>query len=478
MGGLTVRGDRFAPPTNEASMKKVTRATAILGVVALAASLSVSYAGAATKKQTLTVWTWKQSEVPALKKAGAAWGAKNNATVKVSVYTPDASYQTAIQAAAKSHTLPDILSVWSQGYEWTLAEAGITRDLTADFPASWRNTFLPGIISGITLTASRIANSGDDPVTTIKHLKAGHFYEVPILAGTPGVVFARKSVLKKAGVNADVPPATWQEWVKQMTATKTADPTNGGLVTGLQVAETGYFWLYRPMAYAFLGKDAFYARQGKTQTPSWDSAQSIQSLNLYDQLTPVWAPGSLALGIDQADQAFAAGKAAWDVGGTFTLSSLAAFGLDSKDISVFPIPAATGGVYSKVAYTASPLIGAAITSQSKNYKLALSFLKYLTGVEGASTFAATALDLPATSLPLSALPNPLLKQLVGLMSTAATASIAFSPNDFSADPNAVGIPVGHDTAVGLTKLVDKSQSVADLAKALAEEYKTAWAASK
>lgn len=458
-------------------MRKILRTTAILGVAALAITVGVSYAGAATKPQTLTVWTWKQSEVPAIKKAGAEWGAKNNFIVKVTVYTPDASYQTAIQAAAKSRTLPDILSVWSQGYDWTLAEAGITRDLTADFPATWRKTFLPGVMTGINLTQSRITNSGDDPVTTLKSLKAGHIYQIPILAGTPGVVFARKSMLKKAGINPDVPPANWQEWVKQMTATKAADPTNGGLVTGLKVAETGYFWLYRPMAHAYLGKDAFYGRQGNGQSPSWDSAKSVETLKLYDQLTPVWAPGSLALGIDEADQAFAAGKAAWVVGGTFTLSSLAAFGIDSKDISVFPIPAATGGAYAKVAYTASPLIGAAITTQSKNYKSSLSFLKYLTGVKGASGFAATALDLPATSLPLSALPNPLLKQLVGLMSTTATASIAFSPNDFSADPNAVGMPVGHDTAVGLTKLVDKSQSVAELAKALADMYKAAWAAA-
>ena len=459
-------------------MRKITRATAILGVAALAVSFGLANAGAATKPKTLTVWTWKQSEVSAIKKAGVQWGAKNNFKVKVSVYTPDDSYRTAIQAAAKSRTLPDILSVWSQGYDWTLAEAGITRDLTADFPASWQKTFLPGVMSGITLAKSRIDNSGDDPVTTLKSLKAGHFYQIPILAGTPGVVFARKSVLKKAGINPDVPPANWQEWVKQMTATKKADPINGGLVTGLKVPETGYFWLYRPMAYAYLGKADFYGRQGTNAAPSWDSAKSIETLNLYDQLTDVWAPGSLALGIDEADQAFAAGKAAWVVGGTFTLSSLATFGLDSKDISVFPVPAATGGAYKKVAYTASPLIGAAITTQSKNYKASLSFLKYLTGVKGASGFAATALDLPATSLPLSALPNPLLKQLVGLMSTSKNASTAFSPNDFSADPNAVGMPVAHDTAVGLAKLVDKSQSVADLAKALADEYKAAWIAAK
>lgn len=459
-------------------MKKITRATAMIGVAALAVSFGLANADAAKKPKTLTIWTWKQAQVSAIEKAGVQWGAKNNFDVKVSVYTPDAGYQTAIQAAAKSRTLPDILSVWSQGYDWTLAEAGITRDLTADFPASWQKRFLPGVMSGITLAQNRIDNSGDDPVTTLKSLKAGNLYQIPILAGTPGVVYARKSVLKKAGINPDVPPTNWEEWVKQMTATKKADPINGGLVTGLKVPQTGYFWLYRPMAYAYLGKAGFYNRQGENPATSWDSAKSVETLNLYNQLTDLWAPGALALGIDEADQAFAAGKAAWVVGGTFTLASLTTFGLDSKDISVFPIPAASGGMYKKVAYTASPLIGAAITTQSKNYKASLRFLKYLTGVKGAGGFAATALDLPATSLPQSALPNPLLKQLVGLMSTSKTASTAFSPNDFSADPNAVGIPVASNTAVGLARLVDKSQSVNDLAKTLADLYKAAWIATK
>ena len=102
-----------------------------------------------------------------------------------------------------------------------------------------------------------------------------------------------------------------------MKKTVASDAAGGGLVTGLQVPETGYYWLYRPMSYAYLGKDAFYGRQGKDADPSWDSTDSVKTLSLFDQLTPLWSPGVLALGIDQADQAFAANKAAWDVGGTF-----------------------------------------------------------------------------------------------------------------------------------------------------------------
>ena len=456
-------------------MRRSLTITAAVSSLAILAALSGCSASGSSADKVLTVWTFKQSEVKALQAIGADWGKTNGMTVKVSVYTPDDTYTTKVQAAAKSGTLPDILSVHSEGQDWTLAQAGIVEDLTKDFTTSWQKGFLPGVMSGSELTADHIANSGDDPTTTLKKLKAGHLYSVPFLAGTPGVVFANKPALGKAGVDTTTPPVSWQAWVTDMKKTVAADPAGGGLVTGLQVPETGYFWLYRPMSYAYLGKDAFYGRQGKSANPAWDSTESEKTLSLYDQLTSVWAPGVLALGIDQADQAFAGNKAAWDVGGTFTLSSLTTFGVSAKDIMVFPVPAPTGGNLSKVTYQASPLVGGSITTKSKHKAEALSFLKYLTSQTGAKTFAKEALDLPATSIPTSDLTDPLLKQLVGLVSTSASADGTFNPNDFSADPPGT---IGHDTAVALTKFPAKSSSVAGVGKELTDKYAAAWASVK
>lgn len=451
------------------------RITAVVSSFAVLAALSgCSNAGGSDtggSEDALTVWTFKQSHVEALQEIGDAWGEQNDMTVEVSVYTPDDTYSTKIQSAAQSGTLPDILSVHSQGEDWEFAQAGIIDDLTEDFTDSWQEQFLPGVVSGTQLSEERIENSGDDPTTTLKDLTGGHFYSIPMLAGTPGVVFARKSMLENAGVDSSTPPATWQDWVSQMEKTLSEDPENGGLVTGLQVPETGYFWLYRPMAYAYLGADAFYGRQSESQDPSWTSAESVETLELYDQLTDLWAPGVLALGIDQADQAFASGDAAWDVGGTFTLASLSTFGLDAEEISVFPVPAAEGGELSNVTYQASPLIGGSITSTSTHKEEALSFLKYLTSVEGATMFAESALDLPATSIPQSDLNNPLLQQLVGLVSTSADAEETFNPNDFSADPAGT---IASDTAVTLTKLPANAASVEEVAQTLSDQYSAAW----
>jgi ABC-type glycerol-3-phosphate transport system substrate-binding protein len=456
-------------------MKRSHRALAIAGVVGLFASLTAcAGSNGGSSSDSLTIWTFKQSEVSALEAVGKEWTKQSGMPLKVSVYTPDDTYNTKIKSAAKSKTLPDIVSTHSQGEDWQFAQAGIIDDLTDDFDSSWQSEFLPGVMSGMELTDEKIQNSGDDPNTTLKDLKAGHYYSIPYLAGTPGVVFARTSMLEAAGVDTSKTPATWQEWVEDIKATVAKDSKNGGLVTGLQVPETGYFWLYRPMSYAYLGSDAFYGRQGKDADPKWNSAESIKTLDLYDQLTDLWSPGVLAMGIDQADQAFASGKAAWDVGGTFTLSSLTTFGLSAKDVQVFPVPAAEGGQIDKLSYQASPLIGAAITSTSKHKKEALDFIKYLTGKEGAATFAKTALDLPATAIPASDLTDPLLQQLVGLISTDEGGD-AFAPNDFSADPAGT---IGHDTAVTLSALVAKTSTVKQVANDLTTKYAAAWDALK
>lgn len=456
-------------------MKQSQRILALTGTVGLVAALAGCAGGdggGADIPEALTIWTFKQSQVAALETVGEAWTESSGMPVEVSVYTPDDTYNTKIKSAAKSDTLPDIVSVHSQTEEWQLAQAGIIQDLTEDFDADWQESFLPGVMAGVELTQEMIDNSGDDPSTTLNNLTAGHQYAVPYLAGTPGVVFARTSMLEEAGVDTAAPPATWQEWVAAIEETVAHDPDNGGLVTGLQVPQTGYFWLYRPMAYAYLGADAFYGRQSEAADPAWNSPESIETLDLYNQLADLWAPGVLALGIDQADQAFASGSAAWNVGGTFTLSSLTTFGLSSDDVQVFPVPAAEGGAIDRITYQASPLISAAITSTTTHEEEALDFIRFLTSEEGAKIFASSALDLPATAIPAEDFTDPLLQQLVGLISTDESDS-AFAPNDFSADP-AGTVPA--DTAVALTELVAKTSTVQQVADNLTATYAAAWQA--
>jgi multiple sugar transport system substrate-binding protein len=453
---------------------KRSRLVASVGALALLTGLAAcsGQSEEGDANTPLTVWTFKQSQVEALEAVGAAWTEESGIDVEVSVYTPDDAYITKVQAAAKSDSLPDVISVHSQSEEWRLAQAGIIQDITAEFDTEWQAEFLPGVIEGTKLTEEAITNSGSDPATTLQDLEAGSLYAVPYLAGTPGVVFANKELLSAAGVDPETPPATWEEWIAAIEQTRANDGATGGIVTGLQVPQTGYYWLYRPLSFAYLGPDAFYGRQGEAEDPSWTSPESIETLELYNQLSPLWVPGVLGLGIDQADQQFATGGAAWDVGGTFTLSSLDTFGLGADAVSVFAVPAPADGEITQLSYQASPLISGAVSSTTTKKDEAIDFLRFLTSQEGATTFAQEANDLPATQIPVESLSSPLLQQLVGLVTPAEGADL-FNPNDFSADP---GTEIAEATAIELAKLPAGSATVDQVAASLAEQYANAWKA--
>jgi multiple sugar transport system substrate-binding protein len=94
----------------------------------------------------------------------------------------------------------------------------------------------------------------------------------------------------------------------------------------------------------------------------------------------------------------AAGKAAFDIGGTYTLSGLLAHGMKAEDILAFAVPPLKDAKLDHLAVGVDGLIEAAITRDSKHPDEALKFLKFLTSPEQAALFAYTVGDLPAVKL--------------------------------------------------------------------------------
>ncbi|NED89853.1 sugar ABC transporter substrate-binding protein, partial [Streptomyces sp. SID11233] len=70
----------------------------------------------------------------------------------------------------------------------------------------------------------------------------------------------------------------------------------------------------------------------------WSSADGQKVLDTYMGVQPYWMPGSQTKTIDEADLAFAQGKASVDVGGTYTLAFLADNGYDVGNLMTFPVP--------------------------------------------------------------------------------------------------------------------------------------------
>ncbi|MFI6761786.1 extracellular solute-binding protein [Micromonospora sp. NPDC050417] len=414
--------------------------------------------------RSVTMWTFKNTHVAALEQVAAEFRTKTGISVEIEAYTPDDVFTSKIQSAAQTGDLPDVLELHAGGEDLRVGGAGLLGDLAPDFPESAMARFLPSTRSAGLVTEKRRAEQEE-----VKNAKVGSLFSVPFTAGTFGIVYGNREKMKAAGLDPDKPPRTWEEFVGYLRATTTADPKQGGLSLGLKVSQTGFNWIYEQLAFAYLGQAGFEALFDKDPAQGFASPEGLQTLRLYQQLTPHWIPGVSALGIDEADVAFAQGRSAFNVGGTFTLAFLSQNGMPAENLITFPIPPATGGKVSDLRLAPLALTGLSVSSQTKNRASAVKWIDHLTSPEGSGAFAKASLDLPATDLGAQAatLLGPKLAALQQYFtgppeSTYDAANRGFRPPDY--DEVQVGDPLVKFSPLGET---DPAATAAQLDKVLA-----------
>ena len=421
----------------------------------------------------LELWTFKQSHLPGIDAVAAMCFPDNSVTVKAEAITPDDAFTTKVQAAVQTKDLPDLLMAHSAGEDWVFAQAGILADITDYFNSDLKGRFTEQTLGAMELTQAQIDGRGDDPATTIGDLTPGNVYSVPLVNGAANVIVANKTMLAAAGVDTSAPPATWEKGVEDMTAVKAADPANGGLVTGLQIPQVGYFWLYEPMAGAYLGMDAKFARTGEMQTPAWNSPESLETLKLWDMLTPVWAPGVFNLGIDQADQAFAQGKAAYVMGGTFTVPFLLQQGMDINDLMIFQAPLPGNGKVTNGTMTTNPLVSTGVTTTSEHPDEAKKFLDCLSSEDGAAAFMNESGDLASAKVNLDKVDSDALKALAAIFDRPDATPLN-PPAPFQVEPtNGDTVTIA---ATLIAKIAAGEATPQEVADELTKVYQEAWAA--
>jgi len=438
---------------------------AVLALVATAGCSSGSGSGSSSSGKTLTMWTFKQSHVKALQAVAAAFAKETGISVTVQAYGPDDAYLTKVQAAAKTHNLPDLLEVHTNGDDFTFGAAGLVSDLAKDVDSAWTGNYLPQVRVDGTVTDQYYQQSLAKDAKT-KGIKQGQRFSVPLTIGTFGIVYANKQRLTAAGITSA--PTTWEDFIADLAKVKTTQPTNGGVSLGLKSPSTGLEWLMQPMVYGLLGADRFHALWGKDKATNFSSPTGTTALETYGQITPYWMPGTQSLDIDAADLAFAQGKSSFDVGGTFTLAFLAQNGFDPANVVTFPIPAPANGAVKNLSLAPFTLTGMSVSATTKNRAGAIQWLKYLAKVDQSATFAKTALDVPPTDLgsdPATSV-GPVLGAMIHSFGSGPS---AYNPGDTTYRPNAydsgnVGAvlinytPLQTQTApqtgAALTKLID------------------------
>lgn len=375
------------------NIRFVALATAtVLSVGSLTACGGSSGSG---DSKSLTMWTFKQSHVAGLRHAATEFKKQTGIDVKIQAYTPDDAYATKIQSSAKTGNLPDVLEIHSDGEERVFGAAGIVSDIAGDFKGAWADRIQPAVKESGLITEARFKDA--EPKTAKDHgIVKGARYSVPLTVGTFGTVYANKKKLAAAGITKA--PATWEEFLAALKATKARDSTAGGLSLGLKVQSTGLTWVLQPLAFAQLGQQGYEKLFGKDKSADFSSPNGLKVLSMYNELTPYWMAGSQSLTIDQADQAFAQGKSAFNIGGTFTLAFLKENGMKPEDVLAFGLPAPKNGAVPDRALGALALTGLSVTATSKQPDNAKKWMRFLSEPKVAADFAKDASDIPATEL--------------------------------------------------------------------------------
>lgn len=411
------------------------------------------------------MWTWKVFHVPGLEAIAKNFEAETGIKVKVSAFNPDEVYRTKITTSAQSGDLPDVLSYWSGG-QWELAATDQLLELTDVVDPDWKANFMAGTYDKVSvMPQDRYDSCQKDPKCTFKNINVGQSFSVPYLAGQAFFVFGNKELMKEAGLDPEKAPATAEEWLDMMKTIKekTQKP---GLVTGVQNPDVLHYWLFNPLLMASCGVETYDKIYNGTDTFSNECA--VKVLNWMDDIAKndLWTPDILQTNIDPADVAFSQGKAAFDIGGTYTLGFLIAQGMSPDNILSFAIPPLEGSKYEKLEIGASPLIDAMVTKNSKHQKEALEFIKFLTTPEQMTVFARATGDLPAVKVPAD--PDKVGAVMVGLLN-------AFSDKSPFNDSKAEILDApGKVLKVGLQQFITKETTTDELVKKIDDANKAAW----
>lgn len=368
------------------------------GVIATALLLGACSSGgspAAESPKSLTMWTFKQSHLDALKKAAVAFKKKTGISVNIQAITPDDAYSTRIQSAAQTGDLPDVLEVNSDGADRVFGGSGVTVDLTGLLPKGMSKNYVSSMADSGIITTAQYKKSQLNGANDVG-IEVGKRYSVPFTIGAFGIVYGNKAKLAAAGVTGA--PATWEDFISDAKATVAKDPKAGGISVGFQSVSVGINWVLDPLAYATVGDAKFKALFGSSVATDWSSPAGSAALSKYNALSGLWMPGTQSVSINDADLAFVNGRSAFDFGGTFTLAFLKQNGMDLDNVIAFPIPAPADGAVKDLRLAPIGLTSLAITKDAKNSAGAATWLEYLSDPKVATQFATDAVDFPATDL--------------------------------------------------------------------------------
>ncbi len=403
-----------------------------LFVTGLAVSGGKKEAATTDDAAGLTLWTWKIAMAPGFEAAGRLFEEATGNRVTVEAFSPDETYRQRVIAAANSGDLPDVINWWAArglGFENTLVNLNdrVTDDFRARFGATAFNNSI--------VRDRDVRNWASDPQTSsvVLGLQAGDIHQIPLDVGGFFTIYANNDILREVGLE-DTVPESFEQFV-EFAAAAARGTNRAGFVFAGGLSDVYYNWMGRAVEASYLGVETSVGlinRQEKMSDP-----ENIKPLLAFEEMVKadVLLRGSIAMNIDEADQAFAAGQAAYLLGGSFTFGQLSAMGMDVSNVSSFAVPLLEGSRHDQFLRNSFTLTALAISASSPNQDAAWALVEFLTADPvGAVALANDAYILPAANL--GGHTNQLIPVLQNMY------------DGFSDEPNVVTLVDNHPDSIG------------------------------
>ena len=311
---------------------------------------------ASGEKVTLEFFNQKTEIVDILNSMIAGYE-KENPNVTINLTTVADAAQV-LSTRMSSGDTPDIFTQWPNSAFFTQVDSGYVKDLSST-----------GIMDNVQEAArNQWKHNGGEYAATISYNCSGIWYN--------------KDIFEKAGITSL--PANWDELVRDCETLKAAGYTP--FMTSAKTTDITDRQLQVFLASSIQSYNDFEADAGakKVDTSKAYATELAKMAEKMVQIIGYSQKDTLGTDQDSATANFAKGDAAMMIGGSWLLASITAANPDIN-ISMMPIPGDTAELTNTCAYPGD--MSLCISATSKNADAAVAFVKWMTSVDTATTYA-------------------------------------------------------------------------------------------
>ncbi len=393
---------------------KLTRVVLAASVLAAPFFAGCKKDGASSSDKTVVVWHWMTDRDEALQQLAAKYKEQTGNVVQFQLYAPSDVYQQKVRVGAQTSSLPDVYGILGDARDVaTFVEAGHVENLSVALssgPGSWKESLYTEALETSYFKPNNPFNVPEG------------YYGIPIDVTTIPMIYNKK-LFAKAGLNPDVPPATWNDFLEAGKKLKKIGVT--GFTSGWGEAWLIYS-LATDLAFNKMGEEKVM-KTFKGEVPYTD-ADWIAVFRAFEDMRKAGFadPSLVTLGNKAAEQAFSSERSGMTFNGSWAVNVYAGMNT-ALEYAPFRIPA----LDKKFPQTVWGGAGSTfmVNGKSPNKAAAIEFLKWLSLKDQAAFLASSTKNLPAVK-DVKVDASPVLSEFSALMKNS------IHPNRFtvSEDP--------------------------------------------